>query len=740
MASDDSKFYEKELSWLAFNERVLQEAADPNTPLIQRLRYLGITSNNNDEFFRVRVADVSRLASFTKDPEDKLVYQKLLTRIQDKALKLQQLYDATYAQILKELRRRKIYLIDESQIDDVQSKTVTQIFDHQVLPELNPILINKPKDFPDIDDGSIYLAVRIVDRDNVVRYALVNIPTNRLPRFFQIPQRKGHRGKAFIVLENIIRHGLPKVFRGVFDIKSVDAYEFKVTRDAELEMGEGIDQSLIDRISKSLKKRRSADPERFVLDSKMPEDLKALLRRALKLDKYDSIMPGGRYHNAKDFIGFPSVGPAYLEFKPLPIVPVPELAAFDSAGLSANIFSTIREKDVLLYYPYHSFDTIVHMIKTAAIDPAVKSIKLCLYRAASNSKIINALTSAVRNRKRVQAVVELQARFDEEANIGWARELTEAGVNVTFGVTGLKVHSKLILIERVESGKTRYYSHVGTGNFNEKTAKLYTDFSLLTYDQAIGRDLIKVFDFVAFTYKHHQFEKILVSPHSNRNGLLALVQREIDHAYAGKTAEINIKCNNLVDPAIIEALYEASEAGVRIRIICRGMFAMKAGVPGLSDNIEAISIVDRYLEHPRVYIFHNAGKREYYISSADLMTRNLDYRVEVSAPVEQPQLRERLQAIFDIQWCDNVKARILDAEQRNQFRPKTKGQKIRSQEIIHRYLKTGEIPLAVKRARKQWAKALAANAANAGTTRNERYKKRMRESLGQPPFNPPGPH
>lgn len=740
MSFDNNRFYGKELSWLAFNERVLQEAEDKTTPLIQRVRYLGITSNNNDEFFRVRVADVSRLASFTKDPDAKQVYRQLLTEIQDKALDLQRRYDKAYIEILRELRRRKIYLIDETQLDDVQSDKVTQIFENQVLPELNPILINKPKDFPDIDDGSIYLAVRLCDSENNIRYALINIPTQAIPRFIQIPQRKGHRGKAFIVLENIIRHNLAKVFRGAIDIKSADAYEFKVTRDAELELGEGIDQSLVDRIAKSLKKRRSADPERFVYDADMPQDLIDLLRKALNLDKYDSIMPGGRYHNAKDFINFPSVGPAYLEFRRLPELPVPELQDYNNDQYSTNLFSTIRERDILLYYPYNSFDTVVDLIKTAAIDPAVKAINICLYRAASNSKIINALASAVRNRKRVKAVVELQARFDEQANIEWARELTEAGVNVTFGVTGLKVHSKLILIERMEANRVRYYSHVGTGNFNEKTAKLYTDFSLLTYDQAIGRDLYKVFDFISYTYKHYQYEKILVSPHSNRNGLLALIQREIEHAYAGKEAEINIKCNNLVDPSLIEALYEASAAGVRVRIICRGMFAMKAGVPGLSDNIEAISIVDRFLEHPRVYIFHNSGQRRYLISSADLMTRNLDYRVEVSVPVEDPVLQDRLQTIFDLQWCDNVKARILDAQQTNQYRKRQSGQKIRSQEAIHQYLKTGSVPMAIKRARKLWRRELQQLANTSSKERQERYKQRMQDALSQSSIHLPKPH
>lgn len=706
MSSDEPVYIEKELSWLSFNERVLQEASSKNTPLIQRVRYLGIFSNNMDEFFRVRVADVSRLASFTTDVQKKHHYQELLNNIQDKARELQDVYEIIYAEILKDLRRRKIYLIDETQLDDTQSKEVIVYFEQHVLPELNPILIDKANDFPDIEDGAINLGVKLSDKEHNVRYALVNIPTNRLPRFIEIPNKKGYRGRTFIVLENIIRHNLSKVFRGVIPILTAEAYQFKVTRDAELEMGEVIDQSFIDRISKSIKKRSNADPERFVFDEGMPQDLVDLLRKALNLDKYDSIMPGGRYHNAKDFMDFPSVGPKYLQFKPLPILPVPELKNYYEEFFTESIFSVIRKQDILLYYPYHSFDTIIDFIQTAAIDPAVETISICLYRAATNSKIINALTSAVRNKKRVNAVVELQARFDEEANIVWARELTAAGVNVTFGVPGLKVHSKLILIERNKKGKTHYYTHVGTGNFNEKTAKVYTDFSLITYDQAIGRDVKKVFDFIAYTYKQYEFEKLLVSPHSNRSGLLALINREASHAKAGKEAQIDIKCNNLVDQEIIDALYNASQKGVYIRIICRGMISLVPGRKGLSENIEAISIVDRFLEHPRVYSFHNRGKPDYYISSADLMTRNIDFRVEVTAPVEHPDLQQRIQDIFDIQWCDNIKARDLKDQQKNKYRKQIRGQNIRSQEAIHQYLKTGTLPTAVKRARKRWTKEL----------------------------------
>lgn len=700
--------FEKELSWLSFNARVLQEAGNPEVPLIQRVRYLGITSNNLDEFFRIRVADVSRLAEFSRNLEKKEKYKSLLERIQSKSKNLQKLYEKTYNEVLLELRKRKIYLINENQLDEAQHKKVSEIFTNKVLPELDPVIIGNTKTFPEITDGSIYLAVKIVDQNDKLHYSIVKIPTDRMPRFVEIPQRKGHRGKVFIVLENIIRVELKKVFRAIFDIKSIDSYEFKITRDAELELGEGIDQSLIDRVEQSLKKRKQADPERFLYDAAMPEDFVKLLHNGLGLSKFDSEMPGSRYHNAKDFIDFPSVGPKYLLFKPLPPLPVKELSEENN-----NLFNVIRNQDILLHYPYHSFDTVVDLLKTASIDPAVKTIDICLYRAASNSRIVQALINAKNNGKKVKAVLELQARFDEAANISWARELTNAGVNVTFGIPGLKVHAKLLLIGRQEGKSLKYYSHIGTGNFNENTARLYTDFSLLTFDQTIGKDVAKVFDFIRYTYKHQNYEKILVSPHSNKPGLLKLINREADNARKGRAAEILIKCNNLVDIAIIDALYAASEAGVRIRIICRGMTSLLAGQKDISENIEAISIIDRFLEHPRVYIFHNNGEREYYISSADLMTRNLDHRVEVTTPIKDEEHKQQIQDIFDIQWCDNVKARILDAKQSNQYRTSNGKEKIRSQEATHDYLKTGKLPHAVKSAKKRWKRELKAMAKKA---------------------------
>ncbi len=692
----------KELSWLSFNARVLQEAANQKVPAIQRLRYLGIFSNNLDEFFRVRVADVSRLAAFSSTTETKEHYKKLLGEIQKNARRLQKEFDRTYLDVLGALRKKKIYLVNELQLSQEQHVYVTELFHRKVLPELDPTILESSQPFPDVMDGSNYLAVKLQSAGQT-RYGLIALPTNRLPRFFQIPQRKGRRGKVFIVLENIIRHCLPDVFRGVFDITSADAYTFKITRDAELEMGEGINQSLIDKVAQSLKKRRNADPERFVYDKQMPNDLLEYLTKRLKLGKYDSLMPGGRYHNAKDFMGFPAVGPAYMEFKPLPPLPVPELQQ-----VQGNILDSIRQQDVLLYYPYNSFDIIIELLKTAAIDPAVRSIHISLYRVAKQSRVVDALLSAKRNHKEVTAVVELQARFDEEANIDWARRLTEGGVNVIFGVPGLKVHSKLILISRQENNVLKYYTHIGTGNFNEKTSAIYTDFSLLTYDQEIGKDAANVLDFISYNYRRHNYTQLLVSPHTNREGLVMRIKREISNAEESAPAAITLKCNNLVDGQIVQLLYKASNAGVRIRIICRGMCSLIPGIQGLSENIQAISIVDRFLEHPRVFVFHNGGDPEYFISSADLMTRNLDYRVEVTAPVKDPQLKKRIQDILDIQWCDNVKSRDLDREQSNKMRKYKINAKIRSQEVIHQYLISNRVPASVQRARGRWNKQLVA--------------------------------
>ena len=700
-SNTDKAWIAKELSWLSFNDRVLQEAADPSVPIIQRIRYLGIFSNNLDEFFRVRVADVRRLAAFST-PSKQEEYKQLLEEIRQKVLKLQHRFESTYNANLKELRRRKIYVINEKQLDDSQIEYVRNYFHAHIQQELVPIVLDEANPMPELNDASIYLAIKL-SYQGQTRFALLEVPTTRIERFVRIPGRNGKKGKVLIALENMIRVCLPQVFRGVFPLDSAEAYTIKLTRDAELELGEEVTQTFVEKMTQSLKRRRKGDPVRFVYDAQMPNDMLEYLVRRLGLGRLDSMIPGGRYHNSKDFMRFPNLGPAYLDSKSLPKIRVPEIDAAD------NILSCMRERDLLLFYPYHSFDYLTDLLKTAAIDPAVKSIRISLYRVASNSHVVDALLNAVANHKEVTVVVELQARFDEEANIALSQRLTDGGVNVILGVPGLKVHSKLISISRQEGSVQKYYSHVGTGNFNEKTAEVYTDFSLLTYDQAIGDEVAKVFDFIAYTYKRHNFQHLAVSPLNSRDRVIENVQAEIDAARRGDECGITLKCNNLVDRELVDKLYEASQAGVPIRLIVRGMCSLVPGVKGLSENIEAISIVDGFLEHPRVYIFRNSGKPRYFISSADLMTRNIDFRVEVTCPIYSPELQQRIQSILDIQWADNVKARLIDPSQTNAFRPRKKSApKVRSQLQIHSYLESGKLPRLAKldyKARPQGKKA-----------------------------------
>jgi polyphosphate kinase len=682
---DDDLFIPRELSWLSFNERVLQEAADESVPIIQRVRYLGIYSSNLDEFFRVRVAEVRRLISLST-AANKQSSQHFLATIQRRVVDSHKRFDRVYSGVLKDLRAKKIYLINETQLDQGQADWVQDYFTNTVLPELEPILLRDSQPIPTLNDESLYLAVDI-RAGAEYHYAVLKVPTDRLDRFVQIPKRKGKEGKVFIVLDNIIRACLAQAFRGVIPIDEANAYCFKFSRDAELEIGTGISQSLIDKMTRSLKQRRKADAVRLVYDETIPERLLDHLSARFGFGGYDSFISGGRYHNSKDFMGFPNVGSKFLEFNPLPPVRLPRLDE------SLSLFDAIAEKDVLLYYPYHPFDYVIDLLKTAALDPQVSVIKICLYRVAKNSRVIDALLNAVHNGKIVTAVVELAARFDEEANINWAQRLTEGGINVIFGLPGLKVHSKLLLIERREDNSKQYYTHIGTGNFNEKTATLYTDFTLLTRDRSVGKDVRDVFEFLQFNYKVPRSRLLLVSPHSARPGLMQLIENEIDNAQAGYRGSMTLKCNNLVDKEVVLKLYEASQAGVEIKLIIRGMCSLLPGVKGISENIQALSIVDRYLEHPRVYVFHNRGVPRYLIGSADLMTRNLDYRVEVLVPVLDEDAQKLIQDTLDQQWNDNVKARILDQNQTNKLvEAKPKSAKIRSQETIHRYLNTGKLP------------------------------------------------
>jgi polyphosphate kinase len=654
----------KELSWLSFNARVLQEAEDTSVPLIERVRFMGIFSNNLDEFYRVRFADVRRLAVFSKGRE-KAGYEKLLDDIRDAVGDLQVRFDKVYNRCLADLRANNIYLVDESKLDAPQKEFVTRYFFARVLPELAPLMISDTTTTPQLEDGWIYLAVRITARGGAVRYAIVNIPTDRLPRFVVLPSPAANpQRQVLLVLDNIIRACLPEVFRGICEIQSAEAFTMKVTRDAELELGEGITEG---------------DPVRMIYDRRMPSDLLDMLVRRLRLGSYDNVLPGARYHNSKDFMDFPNLGSKAMENKPMFPMPVARI------DRHPNIFDAIAERDILLNYPYHSFRYVEQMVSTAAVDPAVRSITITLYRVARNSHIGRSLVCAALNGKDVTAIVELRARFDEAANIDWGNRLADAGVHVIFGIPGLKVHSKLILVGRQEGTQLRRYAHIGTGNFNEKTARLYTDLSLFTADQELAEDVFKVFDFIRHTYRRHKFRHLAVSPLTNRSTLLRLIHAEVLNARGGRRAEIFMKCNALIDEEIIDRLYEASQAGVRIRIIVRGMCSLMPGVAGISDNIEIISIVDRFLEHARVYIFHNDGKTRYYISSADLMTRNLDHRVEVTVPIYDERAQEMVQRLMDTQWADNVKARMLAGAQDNEYRERGHRKRVRAQEALAKF-------------------------------------------------------
>ena len=676
------KFINREISWLSFNDRVLQEAEDKSVPILDRLKFLGIFSNNLDEFFRVRVATLKRVMEFGKKAKTTfhIKPQKLLDEIQKIVIRQNLQFEKTYKGIQQELRTQKIFIIDETKLTLAQSRFVKAYFSDHVRPALVPIMLNQVKHFPYLKDKSIYLAIKLMvtAKPKLTQYALVEIPTDQVGRFVILPSVNSNQ--YVILLDDIIRHNLPDVF-AMFNFDKIEAYTVKLTRDAELDIDNDISQSFLDKISRGVKNRQKGDPVRFVYDQQMPPDLLALFTSRMKLHKYDNLIPGGRYHNFKDFMGFPTLGTPELHYEN--VKPLPHPALFRDK----SIFDTVSKRDVLLHYPYHSFSHFIDLLREAAIDPTVKSIKITLYRAAKKSKVINALINAARNGKEVTVVVELQARFDEEANIKWAKALAEEGIHVIYGVQGLKVHSKLCLIQREEKGKQKLYANISTGNYNEISSYVYSDESLLTADTRITSEVAQVFEFFDRNYIVRQYKHLIPSPLKTRKKFIQLIEHEIVNAKHGKPAGIFLKLNSLIDEEMIAKLYQASNAGVKIRIIVRGICALVPGVVGMSENIEAISIVDRFLEHSRIYVFENGGEPMYYISSADWMARNLDTRIEISCPIYDPVLQKEIKDILDIQWSDNVKARLINSQQSNQYRASTSTVKIRAQEKIYQYLK-----------------------------------------------------
>ena len=688
--SAEPLYTDKELSWLSFNERVLQEAADKSVPLIERVRFLGIYSSNTDEFYKVRFADVKRRILINEEQGGDDRAKELLSRIQSRVLKLNQDFDTLYNEILLEMARRHIFLVNEQQLDDHQQVWLRKHFRNRILPHVTPILLTDDIDLLQfLKDEYSYLAVEMRQGDKK-RYALIEIPTDQLPRFIQLPEAKGKRRKTLIFLDNIIRFCLDDIFSGLFEYDELSAYAMKMTRDAEYDLSQEVEHSLLEQMSEGLDQRLTAMPVRFVYQRDMPGDMVDVLCGLLKVSSYDSIIPGGRYHNFKDFIGFPNVGRDYLENKPLPPL---ENTRFLNGR---NAFDAINKQDILLYYPYHTFSHMTELVRQAAYDPKVRSIKINIYRVAKNSQIIESMIDAANNGKQVTVVVELQARFDEEANIEWARRLTEAGVQVLFGVPGLKIHSKLCLITRKEGDELVRYAHLGTGNFHEKTARIYTDFSLMTCRTEITDEVRMVFNYIQNPYRPVKFKHLIVSPRNSRSRLYDLIDREIAHAKQKLPSGITLKVNNLVDKGLINLLYQASSAGVKIKLIVRGMCTLIPGIKGISENISAISIVDRFLEHPRVVVFENNGEPDVYISSADWMTRNIDNRIEVGCPIFDPELKTKIIDILNIQLSDTVKARIIDKEMSNKYVPRGNRRKIRSQIAIYDYLKQSEKQLKKK--------------------------------------------
>ncbi|USD40577.1 polyphosphate kinase 1 [Vibrio sp. SCSIO 43135] len=679
--SAEKLYIEKELSWLSFNERVLQEAADKSVPLIERVRFLGIFSNNLDEFYKVRFSDVKRRILINQERGGNDNSKHLLIKMQTKALKLNQDFDEVYNELILEMARRRIFLVNETQLSETQQKWVKKYFRKQVLPHVTPLMMNDDIDLLQfLKDEYAYLAVEL-RKDDHRQYAIVEIPTNHLPRFVMMPEQKGKRRKTIILLDNIIRYCLDDLFSGFFDGYQLNSYAMKMTRDAEYDLSNEVEHSLLEQMSEGLSQRLTAMPVRFVYQREMPEEMLTFLCDKLQISNYDSLIPGGRYHNFKDFIGFPNVGRDYLENKPLPPM---KCADFDGFN---NHFEAIRHQDILLHYPYHSFEHITELVRQASFDPKVISIKINIYRVAKDSRLMNTLIDAVHNGKSVTVVVELQARFDEEANIEWAKLLTEAGVHVVFGAPGLKIHAKLLLISRREGEQITRYAHIGTGNFHEKTARIYTDFALLTASPEVTNEVRHVFGYIENPYRPVKFNQLIVSPRNSRKQLYRLIDTEIAAAKAGKKAEITLKVNNLVDKGMINKLYGASSSGVKIRMIVRGMCSLVPGVEGVSDNIKIISIVDRFLEHPRVIITHNGGDPLVYISSADWMTRNIDHRIEVATPINDPRLKQRIIDIIEIHFTDTVKARWIDKEMSNTYVPRGNRKKVRSQLAIYNYLK-----------------------------------------------------
>ena len=672
----ENRYIDREKSWLAFNARVLQEAGDETVPLLDRLRFLGIFSNNLDEFFRVRFAAIRRLNLSGISGEKVLggiSSKKLLDEITEIVIQKQNESLKILNIIEKKLQLENIFIINEKEVTRDQEAFLKEFFIQKVSPALVTIILNDLAEFPLLKDTEGYLAVKLVMKPlasqkssilgivkpkKEIRYAVIEIP-KIINRFVVIPSNT--EKKHIIMLDDVIRLNLANIF-SIFDYESVEAHMIKITRDAQLEIDSDLSKSMLEKIATSVKDRRIGEPVRFVYDQKIEKDTLKFFLSKMGIDATDSVIPGGRYHNRRDYMAFPNLGRYDLLYKsnePLSVC---------GLSLEGRILDKIRKKDFLINAPYQSFSYLIKFLREAALDPKVTTIKITLYRLSKNSQIISSLINAAKNGKQVTVQIELQARFDEANNINYAEQMQTEGINLIFGIKGLKVHCKICVIERFEDNKTKRYGLVSTGNFNESTAKVYTDVTLFTYNQQILKDISKIFDFFDVNYRTYRYKHLIVSPHYTRHRFYKLIDREIANAQLGRVAYIKLKMNSLSDYDIIDKLYDASRAGVKIQLLIRGICSLIPGIKGMSENIEAISIVDNYLEHSRVYIFGNEDNPDVFISSADFMTRNLDARVEVTCPIYDDDIKNELIKTFDIGWKGNVKARIISEKLDNKYR------------------------------------------------------------------------
>lgn len=676
-----TRIINRELSWLSFNDRVLQEANDTHVPLLERLKFLGIFSSNLDEFFRVRVATNKRMLKLRNSQHriiDRREIRETLQDIYNKVVIQQVKFNNIYNQLLDEFKTKNVFFVNEKQINLQQTLEVRKYFREEIINTIFPLILADKKPFPFLRDNTVYLACKLSNSiTHEKKYALIPLPTKIKKRFYQLPKQGGATYMMFI--DDVIRCNLDVVFSS-FEYNVFEAYTIKMTRDAEIDIDSDVSSNILDTIQDSLKQRKKGQPVRLIYDQEMPDDFIRFIYQKLTLSK-DELIPGQRYHNFRDFIGFPDIKKTDLKYQSLEPIYLPEL---DKAK---TMFNAIRQKDYMISHPYQPFSYIIRLLREAAIDPNVTSIKMTLYRVAENSNVVNALINAVKNGKKVTVMMELKARFDEEHNIYWSNKLKEAGAKVLFTIPSVKVHSKLCLISRKEKNGMKLYAHVGTGNYNGDTAKVYCDHSVLTSDVRITSEINKVFNLIEdYKPEKYRFRHLLVAPINLRSSIMRMIDAEISNAKSGKPAYIIMKMNALVDVEIIQKLYEAGRAGVKINLIVRSILCMSPGVKGLSENISAISIVDKYLEHARVYIFANGGKEKMYMGSADMMTRNLDSRVEVVFPVYSKHVQEEIMAMINIQLSDNTKARILDEFQINEYKPASLP-KIRSQAEFYNYLK-----------------------------------------------------